>query len=328
MRHSCFFAAISFTLLSGCGMEDTGESAFNPATNVDPTFSSFTLTKGMESTLFYDLFTAVEPAASDDNEAQAIAAGIRTQLSTFLGLKYSTDPEVILESTRNSLDLMRRVIGEGAVQNFEEARQYISSRIDAGLAGEYSNKTNDVYIRFTDKSATNEGLPISQYMWRYPIVKWVYVPDSSNLVIHIINWVASGNFDEGTTRPSATLGAEFRPRDFQSYGYNDYARVRSEGSIVVEGEREMAFIREYEELNTDSINIDGTSIGTNKGAEAGPEFEFAETTIDCLKIKMDYATQSIDVFTSRGKSPQIDDYCLNLETPTTSYQTRQTGLRM
>jgi len=321
-------------------MEDTGPVAFNPATNVDPTFSSFTLTKSMDNTLFHDLFIAVEPAASDDSEAQAIAAGIRTQLSTFLGLEYSTDPELTLESTRNPLDLMRRVIGESAVENFKDGRQYISSLIDDGVAGEYSNKTNDAYIRFTDKSAASEGLPISQYVWRYPIIKWVYVPDSSNRVIHIINWVASGNFDEGTTRPSATLGIEFRPLNFQSYGYNDDARLSSTGSIVIEGEREMAFVREYEGLNTDSINIDGTSIGTEKGVTAGPEFDFAGATVDCLKIKMNYATPSIEVFTSFDVPPQTDDpentdqtipnpaYCLNVETPTTSYQTKQTGLRM
>lgn len=320
-------------------MEDTGPVAFNPATNVDPTFSSFTLTESMDSTLFNDFFIAVEPAVSEGTGAQDIAAGIRTQLSTFLGLEYTKDPELALESTRNPLDLMRRVIGESAVENFKDGRQYISSLIDDGRAGEYSNKTNDASIRFTDEEAVTEGLPLSQSVWRYPIVKWVYTPNSSNRVIHIINWVASGSFDEGTTRPSATLGTKFQPRDFQSSGYNDSARLSSEGSLVIEGEREMAFVREYEGLNEDVINIDGTSIGTENGVTPGPEFEFVGKTVDCLKIKMDYATPSIDVFTSLNAPPQIDDpettgqtkpnpaYCLNAETPTTSYQTKQTGLR-
>ncbi len=342
MRHSCLFAAISFAFLSlgGCGMEDTGPSAFNPATNVDLGFSSFTLTEEIDTTLFYDLFAAVEPADSSDAEAQATAAGIRSQLSAFLGLKYSTDPELTLESVRNPLDLMRRVVGENSVRNFNDGRQYISSRIDNGLAGEYNNKTNGVYIRFSDKGAAEEGLPISQYEWIYPIVKWVYTPGSSNRVIRIINWVASGSFAEGTTRPSATLGTESRPRDFQPFGYNDGARLHSEGSIVIEGEREMSFVREYEGLNTDSINIDGTAIGTEQGVKEGPEFSFAGATVDCLKIEMNYATQLIELFTSRGEPPQIMDpanpdqtisnpaYCLNLESPTKSYQTKQTGLRM
>lgn len=342
MRHSCIFAAVSlvFLNLGGCGLEDTGPSALNPATNVDPVFSSFTLTEQTTTTLFHDLSVAVEPAASSDTEANAIARGIREQLSAFLGIKYSDTTPTAIDSLRNPLDLMRRVIGEGEIANFVEARQYISARIDAGEAGEYSNTTNDVSVRFTDQGAFDEGLPLADYEWRYPIVKWVYTPDTSDRVTRVFTWASSGTFPEGSTRPSATLGTEFLPRDFLASGYNDQARLHSEGSIVIAGEREMAFVREYDGLNTDTLNIDGTYAGTSEGTMGGPEFAFAGETVDCLKIRMHYAEKRLEVFTSLDQPPRVEDpdnpgtltanpdYCLNLDSPSASYQTTDTGLRL
>ena len=108
---------------------------------------------------------------------------------------------------------------------------------------------------------------------------------------------------------------------------------------MIEGEREMAFVREYQGLNTDIVRIDGTAIGTDGGTEGGPEFEFAGETVDCLRIEMNYADPSVAVFTSLDEPPQQDDpdnpdqteanpdYCLNLDTPTLSYATAPSGLR-
>ncbi|GAA0845741.1 hypothetical protein GCM10009113_19360 [Marinobacter szutsaonensis] len=342
MRHSCIFAVFSLALvnLGGCGLEDTGPSALNPATNVDPVFSSFTLTERTSTTLFHDLSLAVEPATSDNSHASAMARDIRQQLSAFLTIVYNDATPPAINSVRNPLDLMRRVIGEGEIANFVEARQYISARIDAGEAGEYSNTTNDVSVRFTDQGAFEEGLPVADYEWRYPIVKWVYTPDTANLVTRVFTWVSSGTFPEGSTRPSATLGTEFEPRDFTVSGYNDQARLHSEGSIVIAGEREMAFVREYDGLDTDTINIDGTNIGTNQGTTGGPEFSFAGETVDCLKIRMLYAEQRVEVFTSLDQPPRVEDpdnpgelmanpdYCLNRDASTHSYQAMTTGLRI
>jgi len=342
MRHSCIFAAVSlaFLNLTGCGLEDTGPSALNPATNVDPVFSSFTLTEQTSTTLFRDLSLAVEPASSSDTNAADMAKSIREQLSAFMDIAYNDATPPAITSVRNPLDLMRRVIGESEIANFVEARRYISSRIDAGEAGEYSNTTNDVSVRFTDQGAFDEGLPLADYEWRYPIVKWVYTPDTSNRVTRVLTWASSGTFPEGSTRPSATLGTEFLPRDFLASGYNDQARLHSEGSIVIAGEREMAFVREYDGLNTDTLNIDGTSIGTSEGTTGGPEFGFADDTVDCLKVRMHYAEKRIEVFTSLDQPPRVEDpdnpgtlmanpdYCLNLDSPTASYQTTDTGLRL
>lgn len=345
MRHLSHFTLVAFRIacmpmvLSGCGSEDSGPSAFNPATNVDVTFSTFTLTEATDILLFSDLVLAVEPADSGDTAAQARAAGIRTQLAVFLGLTYPDDAPATIASVRNPLDLVHRVIGESAVGNFIDGRRYMSERIDDGQAGEYSNTTNNVSIRFTDRQALTDGLGVTEYNWRYPIVKWVYTPDSSDRVIRVINWVASGSFEPNTTNPSATLGTEYLARDFQTSGYNDGARAHTEGSIVIKGEREMAFVREYQGLNIDTVRIDGTAIGTNGGSEGGPEFGFAGETVDCLRIEMNYANPSVAVFTSLGEPPRRDDpdnpgqteanpdYCLNLDTATSSYATAPTGLR-
>ena len=341
MRKICQFAALSCLplALAGCGPDDSGTSAFNPATNVDLTFSTFTLTQATDTLLFQDLVPAVEPADSSDTEALNMAEGIRLQLGLFLGLDYDDGDPATIVSARHPMELMRRVIGESAVANFVEGRRYLSQRIDSGVAGEYSNTTNNVSIRFTDQQALTNGDDISDYQWRYPIVKWVYTPDSSNRVIRVLNWVASGNFPADSTRPSATLGTEFLARDFQTAGYNDQARALAEGSIVIEGEREMAFVREYLGMNSDSVRIDGTTIGTSQGTEGGPEFEFAGSTVDCLRIEMDYEAPSVAVFTSLNEPPQQEDpenpgqteanpdYCLNTDTATKSYASAATGLR-
>lgn len=341
MRHSCIFTTFTLAMMSlgGCSLEDTGPSALNPATNVDPVFSSFTLTEQTTTALFHDLSVAVEPASPDDAEASATARGIRQQLSVFLDIAYTDATPPAIASVRNPLDLMRRVIGEGEIANFVEARQYISARIDAGQAGEYSNTTNGVSVRFTDQGAFDQGLSVAAYEWRYPIVKWVYTPDTSNRVTRVLTWASSGSFPEGSTRPSATLGTEFLPRDFLASGYNDQARLHTEGSVVIEGEREMAFVREYDGLNIDIINIDGTNVGTDQGTSGGPEFQFAGETVDCLKVRMHYSEKRVEVFTSLNQPPRVEDpdnpgelmanpdYCLNRDAATNSYQTRDSGLR-
>ncbi len=326
-------------LLAGCGPDDSGTSAFNPATNVDLTFSTFTLTESTDTLLFQDLVRAVEPADSDDSQAQDLAEGIRTQLALFLDMTYGEATPDTIDSARNPLDLMRRVIGESAVGNFVDGRRYISDRIDQGVAGEYSNTTNNVSIQFTDQQAVLDGEDIRDYEWHYPIVKWVYAPDTTGRVVRVLSWVASGSFEANSTRPSATLGTEFLARDFQATGYNDDARADVEGSIVIEGEREMAFVRDYDGLNTDSVRIDGTATGTSDGTEGGPEFQFADNTVDCLRIEMDYSAPSVAIYTSLDEPPRQDDpdnpeqtepnpdYCLNLESATYQYSTAQTGLR-
>ncbi|NVD34267.1 hypothetical protein [Marinobacter lutaoensis] len=329
MRRSRLFAAstaVAAALAGGCGMEDTGSNALNPATDVDPVFFSFTLTEQTDTTLFHDLLLALEPAPYSEPEADTLAEAIRDQLALFLNLSYQPGPPLTLVSVRNPLDLMRRVIGENEIENFNEARRYISARIDEGVAGEYSNTTNDALVRFTDQGAIFEGRPITDYEWRYPIVKWVYTPDTSNRVTRVLTWVASGEFPEGSTRPSATLGTQFDPSGFQAIGYNDGARLHSEGSVVIEGEREMAFVRDYDGENTDAITIDGTAAGTAEGT-AGPDFEFGGQTVDCLKVVMHYGEKRVDLYTSRDVDPDDEAYCTAQDSPTASYATADTGLR-
>ncbi|QSP95647.1 hypothetical protein LPB19_04315 [Marinobacter salinisoli] len=353
MRHSCFFVAVAAGTLSlaGCGLESSGSSTFNPATNVNLGFSSFTLTEQMDTTLFNDLYQAVEPDPANPNytEAQASAQGIREQLSVFLGLGVSEDQSAIL-SVRNPLDLMRRVIGEDEVQNFTEARQYISASIDSGEVGIYDTTTNGVSIQFTDQAAAEAGAAVQDYYWRYPTVKWVNTPDTTGNVIRTLIWVASGTFPKGSTRPSAALGTEFRGRDFSAAGYNDGARLGSEGSVVIEGEREFSFSRNYRGIQTDTIIIDGTRVGTSEfpddpdqpsGTLPGPGFSFGDpaSSISCLKIEMDYSVPEVKIYTSSAEAPRNYDpedreqtianpaYCTNLTEPSFQYSTVPTGAR-
>ena len=333
MRHSCLFAAVSLTLLtlSGCRIESSGDSSstLNPASNVDLTFSSFTLTEQTSNTLFADLVRAVEPDASipDATEAENLATSIRTQVALFAGLDYTSDEPPRISSVRNPLDLIRRVIGENEVANFQEGRQYMVRRIERGEAGEYNNRTNRVQVRFTDQTAALEGRPVQEYNWQYPIVKWVYTPDSSNRVTRVLTWAASGTFPEESTQPSATLATQFTPASFASTGYNDGARTQTEGSIVIEGERELSFTRTYEGLDSDTLIIDGTNIGTNDNSEGGPEFEFAGDSVDCVKIRMDYDAPKVMVFTSYNEAPGSSNYCSEKTEPDYQYATMQTGLR-
>ncbi|MBN7769863.1 hypothetical protein KUV44_13965 [Marinobacter daepoensis] len=333
MRHSCFFVAVSLTILtlSGCRIESGGgsSSAFNPATNVDLTFSSFDLSEQTGNTLFADVIQGVEPDpyAPNAGEARTVADSLRAQLTQFAGLTYTDETPPALSSVRNALDLMRRVIGEGDVRNFQEGRQYIERRIDQGKAGEYNNRTNQVQVRFTDQTAWMEGKPAQDYQWQYPIVKWVYTPDSSNRVTRILTWTPAGSFPAGSTRPSATLATQFNPVRFSSSGYNDDARLRTEGTLVIEGERELSFVRTYEGLNSDTLIIDGTQAGTADNTTGGPEFSFAGKTVDCVKIVLDYATPEAQLFTSLDEAPGSEGYCSEKAEADLEFATVQTGLR-
>jgi len=279
--------------------------------------------------LFSDLISAVEPDPNATNEfdAQEVAHDIREQLSIFFSLELSEDSPIQIESSRNPLDLMRRVIGENEVRNFQDGRNYIVERVNRGEAGEYNNRTNQVQIRFIDLEALLSGGSLQNYQWNYPIVKWVYTPDTSDRVTRILTWVASGEFPENSTRPSATLGTQFMPNAFSASGYNDGARDSSDGSVVIEGEREMSFVRQFRGINKDTLIIDGTAIGTNQNTQPGPSFDFAGHTIDCLKIVMDYSAPLLTVFKSSGETPNTASYCTQKADPDFSYATVHTGFR-
>mgnify|MGYP004246101715 CR=1 FL=1 len=132
MRHSCIFAAVSMTtlVLSGCGLEDTGPSAFNPATNVDLTFSSFNLENtevapdNLGNTRFWDFYRGIQPAADDSDDLQTTGE-IRSHIEVFIRAT-PTDAGTSYDSVRNPLDLMNQVLASGEVTNFQEGKRYIS----------------------------------------------------------------------------------------------------------------------------------------------------------------------------------------------------------
>lgn len=332
MRHARVFAVVTLSALvaAGCQMESSsGSSTLNPATDVNVTFSSFELNQQPETFLFTDLILAIEPDANapEASEARQQAAAIRAEIARFAGLSYNQESPSQISSVRNPLDLIHRVIGANEIQNFTEARQYMVQRIQAGEAGEYNNRTNQVSIRFTDLKAFEEGKALQDYEWKYPIAKWVYTPDSSNRVTRVLTWVASGSFADNTTRPSATLATQFAPESFRASGYNELGRLYTEGTLVIEGEREMSFARQYEGLNSDTLIIDGTKLGTANDTAGGPVFEFNNQAVDCLKIEMDYSAPELRIFRSLDEPPTSPDYCSKKATPDARYATRVTGLR-
>ena len=119
MRHSCTFAAVyaSLVALSGCGLEDTGPSAFNPATDVDLTFSSFDLENtdtspdNLANTRFWHFYRGIEPA--DDNaDDRETAREIRRHIDIFIGATPSESGASYVR-VRNPLDLMNQVLASG-----------------------------------------------------------------------------------------------------------------------------------------------------------------------------------------------------------------------
>ncbi|MDX1557784.1 MAG: hypothetical protein R3193_02660, partial [Marinobacter sp.] len=140
MRHSCIFAAVALTtfVLSGCGLEDTGPSAFNPATNVDLTFSSFTLENtevapgNLSHTRFWDFYRGIQPAGEESDDLETTGE-IRSHIEIFVR-PTPTDTGKSYDNVRNPLDLMNQVLASGEVTNFQEGKRYISQRIADGVA--------------------------------------------------------------------------------------------------------------------------------------------------------------------------------------------------
>ncbi|MFO8141092.1 MAG: hypothetical protein R6T87_04230, partial [Marinobacter sp.] len=171
MRHSCLFVAVALMLLSlnGCRLESTGSSAFNPATNVDLTFSSFDLSNTDQApttltyTRFSDFYTGIEPsveAGQNIDNHLATVKEIRRHLDRFIGAQ-PADNGNSYASVRNPLDLMNQVISVGGINNFDEGRRYIRDRIAVNQAGSYNTRSVGARLRFTDQAAADSQRPLN-----------------------------------------------------------------------------------------------------------------------------------------------------------------------
>jgi len=213
MRHSCFFAAMSFTLLSGCGMEDTGSSSsFNPATNVDYPLPSLTLQnqEGLEPvlpyTVFRDLYRGAEPlSAGADN---GFSTELRAHLNTFLNA-VPNDSGTDYKSVRNPIDLMNEVIRSGQVDNFNEGRRLMVSSIRENRAATYNTPANKALIRFSENNS-DENTPPEDQAWIYTMLDWTNNPGMGK-VFRAMQFVATSPDQVSASTPQR-LNARNRER--------------------------------------------------------------------------------------------------------------------
>jgi len=305
-------------VLSGCGLEDTGPSAFNPATNVDLTFSSFDLQNtevapdNLSHTRFWDFYRGIQPAADDADDLETTGE-IRSHIEIFTRAT-PTDAGTSYDSVRNPLDLMNQVLASGEVTNFQEGKRYISQRIADGVAGTYNTRGNGAQIRFTDQSAVIADLPLNDQLWIYPTLDWRYLPDGpegadlENKVYRTIQYVSrSVEEEDQAAQPelvSVLAGSRFDANSFMTLGYSptefataDYLS-RNHGSI----ELRQDFIDE----NTDTLFIKNQESEVIK-LDRYPGYTREDNHPDCLRIELDYNMERVRIFASDGEPARIDD---------------------
>ncbi|AMQ89058.1 hypothetical protein ASQ50_10330 [Marinobacter sp. LQ44] len=321
MRHSCLFVAVSLSVLtlSGCRMESTGSSAFNPATNVDLVFSTFDLTNTEQApdtlsfTRFSDFYQGIQPTGdnADNEDHLATVEEIRRHIDIFIGAQ-PDDTGQDYTRVRNPLDLMNQVIGVGGITNFDEGRRYIRDRIALSQAGNYNTRSAGARIRFTDQAASFSLQPLNDYEWNYQTLDWRYLPEGpegselTEKVYRTIQYVArSVNDDVREEQPellSVLAGSRFDALQFVASGYNqpEYATAdyvsRNHGGIelrqtfVTDAQLDTLFIK-----NTEQTVIDLSRYGADN------------TTPDCLRVEINYAMDTVHIYTSDGEPARVPD---------------------
>ncbi|WP_309044104.1 hypothetical protein [Marinobacter sediminicola] len=321
MRHSCFFTAISIALfgISGCKMADTGPVAFNPATNVSPTFLTFDLENtdrapdNLEHTRFWDFYQGLEPTGNNaTDEDRETANEIRAHIDKFIRATRTPDGKNY-EKVRNPLDLINQVIAFNEIDNFREGRRYISQRIAAGQAGNYSNRANGALIRFTDQNAVLNDASLNDKLWVYPTLDWRYLPkgpedsDLDEKVYRTVQYVSrSVATEEAEAQPeliSLLAGSRFDANSFVTSGYNipefataDYLS-RNYGSIELRQE----FIRD----KIDTLFIKSADKPVLDLSRHG--ITLSDTSPDCLRVELDYVGSVLRVFHSNEQPAKIKD---------------------
>ncbi|WP_227515422.1 hypothetical protein [Marinobacter salinus] len=298
-------------------MEDTGPTAFNPATDVDLTFSSFDLedTERAPDTIahtrFDDFYRGIEPANGDNADIGETTTDIRSHIDAFIRATPAEDGKSF-SKVRNPLDLMNQVIASGEVLNFQDGRKYIADRIASGLAGTYNSRGNGAAIRFTDQAAVLENAALNDKIWIYPTLDWRYLPDGAEggdvqeKVYRTIQYVSrSVDPEDESAQPelvSVLAGSRFGANDFVTLGYNapefataDYLS-RTAGSIelrqdFVTDKTDTLFIK-----SPDKQVLDLSRHGVNEPADGSP---------DCLRVELDYSMQIVRIFSSDGEPSMI-----------------------
>lgn len=289
-------------LMAGCG-DDSSDSAFNPADNVDLLFSTFDLEDrdGQPATLthtrFDDFYRGIEPSDEGDAEAADTAEELRDLIDQLMGA-VRTESGDQYSKVRNPLDLMNQVVASGEVSNFAAGRNYIRDRIAAGDPGTYNSRANGALIRFIDQAASDTGAPRPDREWQYQTMAWTYTPNDSDgnpgyeKVFRTIQYIARGDSEaDPATLPelvSLLAGSQFDANNFVVQGYNqpEYANV----SFATRTLGSLEFRQEIIGEQTDTLFVSRSEEGA---------------TPDCLRAELDYPMATLRVYTSTDEPAQI-----------------------
>ncbi|GGC67364.1 hypothetical protein [Marinobacter halophilus] len=307
-------------------MESTGSSAFNPATNVDLTFSSFDLSNtdqaptALSYTRFSDFYTGIQPIASESNETAkhlATVKEIRQHIDRFIGTQSAEKGNGnSYTKIRNPLDLINQVISVGRINNFDEGRRYIRDRISANQAGNYNTRSAGARIRFTDQAAAISQRPLNDTEWNYQTLDWRYLPegpegsDLTQKVYRTIQYVArTVSDDRQEEQPeliSLLAGARFAAGEFVDDGYNrpEYATAdfvsRSFGGIELRQE----FIGDVQKDTLYIKSPDRQILDLSRYGEGEGE---SKTSPDCLRVEINYAMDQVRLYASDGEPARVPD---------------------
>ncbi|SDW75094.1 hypothetical protein [Marinobacter mobilis] len=310
MRNHQLFLKLSVlcAVLSGCGGSDSGDSAFNPANDVDLVFSTFDLEDltgkpaNLKHTRFYDAYLGLEPADAGDTASKALATALRNHIDAFLG-HTRNDTDTGFVRVRNPLDLMNQVVASTEVDNFNAGRQYISGLIDNGVAGTYNTRANGASIRFVDQAATSSGAPLANRQWIFDTLYWNYTPQGADgtsgfeKVFRVIQYVArNGAGDDAAATQqltSLTSSSQFDAIQFSSEGYN--AAEFTIASFASRSLGDMELRQDFVMDKTDTLFL------KNSGVSLGAE------TPDCIRVELDYPLSRVLIYTSDGEPINHDD---------------------
>lgn len=299
---------IVIALTPGCGGGDGGESAFNPATNVDLVFSTFDIedTAGkpanLEHTRFHDVYRALEPADGADTTSKGLATALRDHIDSFLG-HTRNDSDDGFKRVRNPLDLMNQVIASREVANFNVGRQHIEGLIDATVPGTYNTRANGAAIRFADQTATNAGEPLANRQWIYDTLYWNYTPNDADgkagfeKVFRVIQYVARDKDGDDLASAqeliSLASSSQFDALQFSSIDYN-----APEYTIVSFASRTLGDMELRQDLVMDKND---TLFLKDSGLILDTE------SLDCVRVELDYPLSEVRIYTSNGEPNQYDD---------------------
>jgi hypothetical protein len=138
--------------------------------------------------------------------------------------------------------------------------------------------------------------------YRYPILRWVFSPDTTGDVFRTSQYTVSASTDDSFVRVVSS-GARFRGVDFSAAGYNN--PIATEISLTareipdVEGaDQRLSLSQQFAGPKTDSWF---------RSNETG--FEFDGETVDCARVLVSFVPARVEVYTSNGIDSRAEGFC-------------------